>query len=285
MSTQQPDDTRERAEQWRAERAAAASAVGHRGPTADRYHSALSRYVEAVAAGEVRDPAAGPVAHLSFPPLTVGDVMTRDTVTAYPGAPFKEIAAALERNRIGAVPVVDEAHRVIGVVTASDLLARIAHARAVPRGHRASHAETSRKEHGRIARELMTAPPITTTAHTSIADAARRLARHRVRSMPVVDADGALTGMVSRTDLVKLFLRPDAEIHAEVLRNAMSRAGHVPDTLQVEVVEGVVTLSGHVPTALAARRLGYAASTVAGVVGVRNDLSFDVDDTYLPLSP
>src|SRR4051794_40025251 len=69
----------------------------------------------------------------------VGDVMTRAVVTAHGGAPLKEIAAAMARNHISTVPVIDDDRRVVGVVTAADLLARVSgdHGRP-PRGHRLS---------------------------------------------------------------------------------------------------------------------------------------------------
>jgi hypothetical protein len=108
---------------------ARAATTVHPGPTADRYGSALVRYVEAVFGD--RPPVTGEVTptYLTFPPLTVSDVMTRAVVSAYEGAVFKEIAAALDRNGINAVPVIDAEHKVVGVVSTSDLLARVGHVR------------------------------------------------------------------------------------------------------------------------------------------------------------
>ncbi len=261
------------------------STVGHAGPTADRYGSALERYVDAVAGTRTHPDAPHDGHSLTFPPLTVSDVMTRAVVSAYEGALFKEIAQALDRNGINSVPVIDEAHKVVGVVTASDLLARIGHSRPVPRGHRlGNHAETSRKQHGRTARELMTSPALTITPGTSIAEAARQLTRYRVRSLPVVDSNGLLVGMVSRADLIKLFLRSDEEIRNDVIRDVV-RSTTMPGrgNVRVDVEEGVVTLSGRVATALAARGLAHDATRVPGVIDVRDQLDFDVNDVFLPL--
>ena len=148
---------------------------------------------------------------------TVGDVMNRAVVSAYRDAMYKEIARSLARNDINTVPVVDEGHRVVGVVTASDLLGRVVHQRLMPRGHRLSHcSDTNRKRHAGTARDLMTRPAITVTAETTIVEAARIAARNRVRSLPVVDRKGALVGLITRSDLVKVFLRDDAEIETEV---------------------------------------------------------------------
>jgi CBS-domain-containing membrane protein len=222
---------------------------------------------------------------ITFPPLTVAHVMTRSVVSAYAGAVFKEIAAALDRNHINAVPVIDEEHRVVGLVTTSDLLTRIAHVRPMPRGHHVgARSDLARKEHGGTARELMTSPAITTTPGTSIADAAHQLARHRIRSMPVVDRDGRLIGIVSRADLIQLFLRSDDEIRDDAVRDVIQPLAR-PGDIDVTVREGVVRLTGHVGTALFARKLGFRVAGIAGVVDVHNELTFDVDDTFLPLSP
>ena len=260
--------------------------VGHTGPTADRYGSALERYVDAVAGTGTESDAPNDGRFLTFPPLTVSDVMTRAVVSAYEGALFKEIAQALDRNGINSVPVIDPNHQVLGVVTASDLLARVAHSRPVPRGHRlGNHAETSRKQHGRTARELMTAPALTIAPGTSIAEAARRLTRYRVRSLPVVDGNGVLVGMVSRADLIKLFLRTDEEIRNDVIRDVI-RSATMPGrgNVRVDVEEGVVTLSGRVPTALGARGLAHDVTRVPGVIDVHDQLDFDVNDVFLPLA-
>lgn len=273
----------ERKTEHAAQHDARPASVHRRGPTAERHHSALGRYVAAVAADQL--PSGAEVrSDVTFPPLTVADVMTRAVVSAYAGAAFKEIAAALDRNRINSVPVINDEHRVMGVVTTSDLLARVAHVRPVPRGHRrGAHGELSRKEQGLTAADLMTAPAITASTGTSIADAARQLARHRIRSMPVVDRAGALVGMVSRADLIRLFLRSDDEIRDDIVRDVVEPTAR-PGDVAVAVDGGIVRLSGHVPTALLARRLELQAANVAGVVDVRSDLTFEVDDRYAPRS-
>ena len=266
------------------QREALTSTVRHVGPTAERYQTALGRYVEAVAADRPTATGKASRLRLTLPPLTASDVMTRAVVSAYPGAQFKEIAAALDRNGINAVPVIDAGHRVVGVVSASDLLARVGHARAVPRGHRLTgRLETARKERGATARDLMTAPAVTISPSTSLARAARTMARHRLRSLPVVTGTGVLLGMVSRADLIKLFLRGDEDIANDVLGEVV-RAETEPRHRDVRVLvrEGVVTLSGRVDTALAARALVYDAARVPGVIAVEDELEFTVDDRYLP---
>lgn len=266
----------------RVQREAAPGAATHTGPTAERYGRAIERYVQALSSREpLPHPSEKP--RLSFPPLTVGHVMTRGVVSAHEEAEFKEIARSLHRNRINSVPVVDDQHRVIGVVTMSDLLARVGYSAPAPRGHRlGAHARRRQKLHALTARELMTAPAITTHTSTSIADAARDLARLRVHSMPVVDRDGGLVGMVSRGDLIRLFLREDEEILRDVLRKVVPRSAVPAPDVQVSVTGGIVTLSGHLDSALRARGLVHAAGRVPGVLDVRDELTFDVNDLYFP---
>ena len=62
----------------------------------------------------------------------------------------------------------------------------------------------------------MTAPAVTVGPDASVADAARLLRRHRIKRMPVVDPAGPLLGIVSRADLLKVFLRSDADIAQEI---------------------------------------------------------------------
>jgi CBS-domain-containing membrane protein len=209
--------------------------------------------------------------------------MNRAVVSAYRGALFKEIARALARNDIDTVPVVDEDRRVIGVVTASDLLARLAHPRLTPRGHRMSaQLEVHRKRRGACARDLMTRPAVTTTPDATIVEAAQLAARYRVRSLPVVDPHGALVGIITRNDLVKLFLRADEDIQRAVERQVAAQVGEPGcGAVQVRVDEGVVTVSGVVADQPTARQIAARAGQVPGVVDVRTHLK-TVRDDVLP---
>ena len=119
--------------------------------------------------------------------VTVGDVMSRAVVAAYPAAGIEDVAHALERNRIDAVPVIDDSRHVVGVVAVVDLLDRAA-------------------PPGATARDLMTAPAVTATADTPVGHARALMAQLRIRSMPVVDRDGTLAGMVARSDLLPAYL-------------------------------------------------------------------------------
>lgn len=255
------------------------------GPTAERYATALERYLSAISASEQTEHRIGTHHHAGFPPMTVADVMTAAVVTAYEGALFKEIARALYSNGINAVPVINQDRHVVGVVTVSDLLSRIDHISPQPPRHRGlRRAERRRKLHAATALELMTTPAITTIPSATLLETGRLFHRHRLRSLPVIDHAGVLVGMVSRADLIALFLRTDEDIKNDVERDVICRStGPGRAKVKVTVDEGVVTLSGRVQTSLAARGLAHRAGEVPGVIDVRDRLDFDVNDVYFPI--
>lgn len=246
--------------------------------TTERYQEAMLRYLDAVA-GQPTPPA--PVKRSGrAPATTVRDVMTRAVVAAHLGAGYKAIIAALARNRIGAVPVIDDERKVVGVVSETDLLARLA---AASRPHSGRHTSASqRKLHGLTALELMTAPAVTVRAHVSIADAARIAARHRVRQLPVVDAKGALLGIVSRADLLTVFLRADDDIREQVDHYAAATMHLQPEALEVDVEAGVVTLAGNLRRLLQVRQLEDYVRSIPGVVDLHSRLTATFDDRFLP---
>jgi len=241
----------------------------------------LERYMNAVAA-HVED---GDRPSTGFAARHVGDVMTREVWSAHPVTPFKEIARVLDRERVHGVPVIDDSNHVLGVVTASDLLARTAGAdHALPRGHRMSaHRANAAKRHGLTAEELMTAPAVTVTPSATIAEAARVAAHSRVRTLPVVNTDGEIVGIVTRDDLIRVYLRLDDDIRRDVERDVVKELPRVPENdVTVEVVDGVVTVRGSVTTALTAAHVVYEAKRVPGVVDVRDELDWVLDDVYQP---
>lgn len=215
-------------------------------------------------------------------PRVVADVMTKGVAAAHLGAAFKQVAVALTRSRVPIVPVIDARRRVVGVITSADLLARSAHSLgAAPRGHRwDARAATHRKARALIAAELMTSPAITTAATTTIAEAGAKAAHHRVRAMPVVDDNGVLVGAVTRDDLVRVYLRPDADILRQIQEQVMAHEMLLePNSLCIDVSQGIVTLSGRIDRRLVAEQLVERVGELPGVVQVVDDLNWDRDDT------
>lgn len=224
------------------------------------------------------------------PPRIVADVMTTAVVAAHQNAVFKELALALTRNHVSAVPVIDEQRHVVGVVSESDLLIRIAgDDGSQPWGYPRSRDKVTQKEHALVATDLMTSPAVTTTATTSIADAARLAAQTKVRRLPVVDAEGVLVGIVTRNDLLRIYLRHDDDIRADLVA-ALDQAipgGHQP--LDVDVDEGVITVAGTVSDPSLRHGVLTAAASIPGVVDVIDRLtvadSAPTGSAYGPMSP
>ncbi|KUN24862.1 hypothetical protein AQJ23_19345 [Streptomyces antibioticus] len=181
-------------------------------------------------------------------PRLVSDVMTRSVVALGSTVTFKDIVKAMRRRQISALPVVDDGHRVVGVVSEADLLPKEEfRAHDADEDVRLRRPEALARAQARTAGELMTAPAVTIDPDASLARAARIMARHQVKRLPVVDGAGVLTGIVSRTDLLKVFLRTDADIAEEVRREVVEPL--FPDPLEpvrVDVRDGVVTLTGRV---------------------------------------
>jgi CBS domain-containing protein len=113
--------------------------------------------------------------------VTAGEIMTTPVVTVPADTPLADIARALRRHRISAVPVVDATGGVVGLVSEYDLLARS----------------------GPAARDVMTTAVVSVTESTSVDDVRHLLVDRRIRRVPVLAA-GRLVGIVSRGDLVSL---------------------------------------------------------------------------------
>jgi len=175
----------------------------------------------------------------------VSDVMTTSVVTVDRITPYKEIAQLLAEHRISGLPVLKMGREVAGVVTEADLLT--AQAGAARRLH-ASVTRSwwpHRQEHAALtAGELMTAPAITVGPHVTIPAAARLMNTHRIRRLPVVDDMGRLIGIVSRRDLLSVFLRPDEDIAADIRQVLDEILAAEPGEADVTVRNGIVTLTG-----------------------------------------
>lgn len=216
---------------------------------------------------------------------TVGDVMTMDVISVDSSASYRYLVDLLMTHRFSAVPVVDMARRVIGVVSEADLLRKIEYAgEEAPRlfdgaRHRADRAKAT----ARTATDLMSAPPVVVSRGTSIAAAARLLDRKHVKRLPVVDDAGRLVGIVTRGDLLRTHLRADGDILADI-RTAVLRPflADEANAITVTVSAGVVTLAGSVYRRSDTELVARLTRHVAGVISVTTSLSFTLDDRELP---
>ncbi|MFB8265832.1 MULTISPECIES: CBS domain-containing protein [unclassified Streptomyces] len=204
-------------------------------------------------------------------PYTVDDVMTRKVIAVALDATFKEIVTAMERWKITALPVVKGEGRVVGVVSEADLLPKEEF-----HGHRPGLVEQMRnlsataKAGSTRAEDLMTAPAITVHPDTALPQAARLMADHRVKRLPVVDAGGTLKGIVSRADLLKVFLRSDDELADEIRRTVVNHLFPMSHHhIKVTVTHGIATLTGQVRDGRLIPVAARLTRAVEGVVDVR----------------
>ncbi|MFI7542531.1 CBS domain-containing protein [Actinoplanes sp. NPDC049599] len=212
---------------------------------------------------------------------TVNDVMTTAVVTVSQDTPYRGVVDLLVSNRFSAVPVVDEFQRVIGVVSEADLLRKIEYAgAAAPRLFDGRRRRGERvKATARTAADLMSTPPVTVLTNTSIPAAARLLDGEGVKRLPVVDDLGRLVGIVSRGDLLKVHLRPDDQIQADIETGVLRPflADEI-ETVQLTVADGIVTYTGRVDRWSTTDIVDRLTRQVAGVVEVVDKLEYDYDD-------
>ncbi|WP_128978412.1 CBS domain-containing protein [Streptomyces roseicoloratus] len=198
--------------------------------------------------------------------------MTHTAVAIGRDAPYKEIVALMDQWKVSALPVLEGEGRVIGVVSEADLLPKEEFRGEEPRPEDFAEAAKARAVR---AGELMSSPAVTVHADATLAEAARIMARRKVKRLPVVNEIGMLEGVVSRSDLLKVFLRNDDEIEAEIRRSVLG--GSALTRLDVTVVEGVATLRGELPDRALVPLLARAIRAVEGVVDVRMDLGAHED--------
>jgi CBS domain-containing protein len=211
----------------------------------------------------------------------VASVMTTPVIAIATGTPFKEIVQKMSERGVSALPVVDDDRRLVGVVSEADMLAK-----------QEFHGGSDEKpDHGRANRtrwyralaqaagELMTSPVHTVPANEPVSVAARILANEKVRRVYVLDDDGRLSGVVARRDLLSVYLRSDDALRADIEAMLSSPAVGVPErTVGVTVHNGMTTVDGVLPTRRQADVVSRAVLAVPGVVGVRNNLRYVVDE-------
>jgi len=209
----------------------------------------------------------------------VRDVMTPTVITVGEDTPFEAIAAALREHRVSAFPVLDQASQVIGVVSESDLLAKL----ALGNGDDGMPGmitgiirhQQLQKARAVTAAELMTSPAYTVRPEDPVEQAARIMYLRNVKRLPVVDGEGRLAGIVSRADVLAVYSRTDADIAEEIRTGILSTETPAdPGTLDVSVTAGVATIVGRPQTRAQGHAIISRARHVQGVVAVRDRLDY-----------
>lgn len=218
--------------------------------------------------------------------MRVSELMTAQVLTIGPEAPIKDVAKILVANGISGLPVCDIEGKVLGVISEGDILYKehdpaeghiggplgwIIDGTPDRQGYAKAKALTARK--------AMTSPAITIAPYESVAQAARIMCERHVNRLPVVK-DEQLVGIVTRADLVRAFIRTDAEIARELREDVLERIMWLdPGRVEVVVTNGIVELSGRLHTSTDVELLGRLAARVPGVTAVESTVLWEVDDT------
>ena len=218
--------------------------------------------------------------------MYVSELMTADVVTTTPATTLRDVARTLVQHRISGMPVCDESGALVGVISEGDILFK-------ERGRIESHGGVLGwlldehpeweldKNQARTVGEAMTSPPITTSPIASVAEAARLMTEEGVNRLPVVGlGDKGLVGILTRSDLIRAFIRPDhvvaAEIRDDVLRRVLWLS---PGIVEIDVSDGEVALSGALDTEAEAQVLEKLVAKVPGVVAVHSTVTVDPERT------
>jgi CBS domain-containing protein len=221
--------------------------------------------------------------------MNAADVMVTNVISVRSDTTVEKIAETLLTNRISAVPVLDAAGGLVGIVSEGDLIHRV---EADTERHRSWWLEllTGReilarefvKSHSRKAADVMTRPVITVKPETPLSDLAYLLEKHRIKRVPVL-VNGKLTGIVSRANLIQALVRRgneiipdeklgDAALRAKVLAQLRSKPWW-PDDINVIVDDGTVELWGFVDSEAEKDAIRVAVEVTPGVRTVANNLS------------
>ncbi len=225
--------------------------------------------------------------------MKVADVMTRNVVAVRPGTPLKDVAAVMIEKGISGVPVVDDGGAVLGVVSEGDFVIK---ERGVEGLHhrlfagifgesRRTQAELAKIE-ATTAGTAMTSPAVTVDAADTLRWAAEQMAGRKINRLPVVE-NGVLVGIITRADVVRAFVRSDAELERLVREEVLARTaiGFEPETFEVAVRDGVVRLGGRVDRHSLALTIVEGTRALGGIVGVESELTWEVDDVDGPPAP
>ncbi|MEX5284514.1 CBS domain-containing protein [Selenomonas sputigena] len=143
------------------------------------------------------------------------DIMTKDPITAKPGATIREVAEILVENKISGLPVVDENGVMLGIVSEGDLMRK----KIAPKAPEIlsvlgaiiyydglkEYREAFRKLSAVTAQEIMTKDVISVQPEEDVSKVGQLMLDHHVKRVPVLNGR-RLVGIISRSDMVKMLL-------------------------------------------------------------------------------
>lgn len=211
---------------------------------------------------------------------TVASVMSSPVVTVTPETSLRDCVRILRRKRVSGLPVIDKAGRLVGIVSETDLLNKVE--------KRDADSYILESKRHRIDRARATALDVASAMSTNvvsvlpdfpIALAAREMHTRGFKRLPVVDERGRLVGIVSRSDLLTVFLRTEREVRADVKKVlAEMETKHNGRNLTAKVANGIVELDGSFQERSRCEAAVRAVTMIDGVIGVRSRMTYDFDD-------
>ena len=214
-------------------------------------------------------------------------IMTRQVITVASDAPIVDAANIMLDKHISGLPVVDQAGKLVGIVSQGDFIRRAEIGTQRKRGRwlklfvgPGRAASDFVHERGRKVGEIMTPDPCTVTEDATLEDLVGLLERNNIKRLPVMRGD-KLVGIVTRTNLLQAVAGltrdvPDPTADDDHMRNriitSIEKADWVPFGLGVIVVNGIAHLSGVITNEQSREAAIVAAENVSGVTQVHDHL-------------
>jgi CBS domain-containing protein len=216
------------------------------------------------------------------------DVMVSPVVTVRENATVREVANVLLEKRISAVPVIDNADKVVGIVTESDLMHRAE--AGTERAYSwwlhfltddATMAADYVKSHTAKVQDVMTSDVVTAAPETPLHEIAILLEERRIKRIPIVSNDGNLVGIVSRANLIQAvagarpkieMTLPDSTIRQTLLGELKKHPWAHTHNLSVTVTNGIVDLWGYAKSSEERKAIRVIAEAIPGVTLVNDHL-------------
>lgn len=216
--------------------------------------------------------------------MRVVDLMASEVISVQRDTALRQAARIMVEHGISGLPVTDDEDTLVGIISEGDFLRK-----EVDRGALTSTGllgllfdDRESLAEAEMVGEVMSDNVFTISPDATLVEAARTMATHGVKRLPVVDRDGKLVGIISRRDIVNAFTRPDELIEDEIREDILKRLLFLdPDLVDSEVSGGVVKISGELPTRSDVRLLEAMVQRTDGVIRAELDLTWKVDDTQV----
>lgn len=229
------------------------------------------------------------------------DLMQRELITTTAETAIEDAVRLMVANRISGLPVVDSTGALLGILSEGDLLRRaeLGTEARVPAwlGWLTGQGRAAReyvREHARKVGDVMTAPAISVTPQTELAEVVALMESRRIKRVPVVQG-GRLVGMLTRCDLVralesllpKLDTRPvaDARLRLRLLASLREQRWAPRGSVDIKVVDGVVELLGVITDERTRQAMQVLAENTPGVRAVTDHLMWIEPMSGVPVDP